>query len=43
MMRPVLTVERFLGALSRYLAFRILVVLEKESSWVGDVAWNEID
>jgi hypothetical protein len=32
MMRPVLTFERFLGALSRYLAFRILVVLEKGSS-----------
>jgi SAM-dependent methyltransferase len=32
MMRPVLTVERFLDVLSRYLAFRILVVLEKGSS-----------
>jgi hypothetical protein len=32
MMRPVLTFERFLGVLSRYLAFRILVVLEKGSS-----------
>ena len=31
MMRPILTVERFLGVLSRYLAFRILVVLEKGS------------
>ena len=29
MMRPVLTFERVLGLLSRYLAFRILVVLEK--------------
>jgi hypothetical protein len=29
MMRPVLTLERLLGVLSRYLAFRILVVLEK--------------
>ena len=32
MMRPLLTFERFLGVLSRYLAFRILVVLEKGSS-----------
>ena len=31
MMRPILTVERLLGVLSRYLAFRILVVLEKRS------------
>jgi hypothetical protein len=31
MMRPVLSFERFLGILSRYLAFRILVVLEKGS------------
>jgi hypothetical protein len=31
MMRLVLTFERLLGRLSRYLAFRILVVLEKES------------
>ena len=32
MVRPVLAVERVLGALSRYLVFRILVVLEKGSS-----------
>jgi len=32
MMRPVLAFERVLGILSRYLAFRILVVLEKGSS-----------
>lgn len=31
MIRPVLALERFLGVLSRYLAFRMLVVLEKES------------
>lgn len=31
MVRPVLTLERLLGVLSRYLAFRILVVLEKGS------------
>lgn len=31
MIRPVLALERFLGVLSRYLAFRILVVLEKGS------------
>jgi SAM-dependent methyltransferase len=31
MMRPILTVERVLGSLSRYLAFRILIVLEKKS------------
>ena len=30
MVRPVLAVERFLGLLSRYFAFRILVVLEKD-------------
>lgn len=30
MMRPVFAFERVLGALSRYLAFRILVVLEKD-------------
>jgi hypothetical protein len=30
MMRPVLTIERVLGALGRYLAFHILVVLEKD-------------
>lgn len=30
MIRPVLALERFLGVLSRHLAFRILVVLEKE-------------
>lgn len=30
MMRPVLTIEHVLRALSRYLAFRILVVLEQE-------------
>jgi hypothetical protein len=29
MVRPVLAFERVLGALSRYLAFRILVVLKK--------------
>ncbi len=32
MAHPALAVERALGALSRYLAFRILVVLEKGSS-----------
>jgi hypothetical protein len=32
MMPPLLTLERFLGVLSRYLAFRILVVLEKGST-----------
>jgi len=32
MIRPVLTFERLLAALSRYLAFRILVVLEKGAS-----------
>ena len=32
MMRPVLAFERVLGILSRYLAFRILVVLEKGAS-----------
>jgi hypothetical protein len=32
MMRPVLACERVLDAWSRYLAFRILVVLEKGSS-----------
>jgi hypothetical protein len=32
MARPVLAFERALGALSRYLGFRILVVLEKGSS-----------
>jgi len=32
MVRPVLAVERVLGALSRYLAYRILVVLENGSS-----------
>jgi len=32
MMRPVLTFERVLGVLSRYLAYRILVVLEKGAS-----------
>jgi SAM-dependent methyltransferase len=31
MLGPVLTLERLVGVLSRYLAFRILVVLEKES------------
>ncbi|MEQ1846511.1 MAG: SAM-dependent methyltransferase, partial [Nitrospira sp.] len=31
MMRPVLTLERLLGVLSRYLAFRVLVVLEKQN------------
>jgi hypothetical protein len=31
MVRPVLAVERALSVLSRYLAFRILVVLEKGS------------
>ena len=31
MMRPVLGFERLLNMLSRYLAFRILVVLEKGS------------
>jgi hypothetical protein len=31
MMRPVLTIERVLGVLSRHLDFRILVVLEKGS------------
>jgi hypothetical protein len=31
MMRPVLAFERVLGVLGRYLAFRILVVLEKGS------------
>jgi SAM-dependent methyltransferase len=29
MIRPILTLERLMGALSRYLAFRILIVLEK--------------
>ena len=32
MVRPILAFERFLGVLSRYLGFRILVVLEKRSS-----------
>ena len=32
MVRPVLAVERVLDIMSRYLAFRILVVLEKGSS-----------
>ena len=31
MMRPVLTLERFLGVSSRYLAFRLLIVSERES------------
>jgi hypothetical protein len=31
MVRPVLALERFLGVLSRFLAFRILVVLEKQN------------
>jgi hypothetical protein len=31
MVRPILAIERFLGVLSRYLAFRLLVVLEKGS------------
>jgi hypothetical protein len=31
MIRPVLVLERVLGVLSRYLAFRIFVVLEKGS------------
>ena len=31
MIRPVLAFERLWGVLSRYLAFRILVVLEKGS------------
>jgi hypothetical protein len=31
LIRPVLTLERLLGVLSRYLAFRILVVSEKGS------------
>ncbi len=32
LIRPVLTFERLLAALSRYFAFRILVVLEKGAS-----------
>lgn len=31
MVRPILAFERFLGVLSRYLAFCVLVVLEKGS------------
>ena len=31
MVRPVLALERLLDALSRYLAFRLLVVLEKDN------------
>ena len=38
MVRPVLACERVLDVMSRYLAFRILVVLEKGSSWGGAVS-----